>query len=329
MKFSKLAEKITAFMERFTVKQMVIMAAAAGIAVFFILYVFLSAVLPKEQNASVQGNMVSVVVAKENIAQRAVVQESMLKVVSMPADVVPDGAVTDIAAAVGHPASVPIFQGDVLTDKKLFLDEKMAGFVGSIPPDCRAISVAISDITGIAGFARPGDYVDVMLISDKKDKTRFSGEILFQNVLLLGMNKNSDANSASEAKDDKSGKDGKDNKDKQTASSAKENAATATLALRPEEALRLAVAAQEGTIYLVLRPFKPQNMFVADTDYYDAKPVELPTAPQQPAASTPAPVYSPQPAAPVPSQPASKDAVGSENSIEVIRGTAVSTVEVR
>ena len=82
-------------------------------------------------------------------------------------------------------------QGDVLTDQKVLLDDKQAGFVGMIPPDCRAVSVAINDITGIAGFAKAGDYVDVMVVSDSREKNKVTGEILLQNVLLLAINKTS------------------------------------------------------------------------------------------------------------------------------------------
>ena len=130
---------------------------------------------------------VKVVVAKQDIPQRALVKESMLQVVEMPADVLPAGAVTDMVNVIDRPASVPIQQGDVITDKKVLVDPRMAGFTGMIPENCRAMSIGISDVTGVAGFAKPGDYVDVMIISKGKEKV--SGEILLQNVMLLGINK--------------------------------------------------------------------------------------------------------------------------------------------
>ena len=106
--------------------------------------------------------MTQVVVAKQDIPQRTVITESMLKVVDMPQDAVPSGAIVDMSDAIDKPANVPIQEGDILTDKKVVNDPRLAGFAGMIPPDCRAISVGITDITGIAGFAKPGDYVDVM-----------------------------------------------------------------------------------------------------------------------------------------------------------------------
>ena len=37
--------------------------------------------------------------------------------------------------------------------------------------------------------------------------------------------------------------------------------------MKPADALKLAAESQEGTLYLVLRPFKPRDMYTFDTDY--------------------------------------------------------------
>ena len=283
--------------------------------------------------------MTQVVVAKQDIPQRTVIKENMLKVVDMPQDAVPDGAMRSVSEAVDKPANVPIQQGDILTDKKVITDPKLAGFVGMIPPDCRAISVGISDITGIAGFAKPGDYVDVMIIRKNKGQGNVSGEILLQNVLLLGLNKTA----ASNGEMQKSGGDSKDkdakDKDKKNgggsdANASKDAMATATLALTSEEALKLAVEAQTGTIYLGLRPVTPSDVFAIDTEYTtvdsdtaektNAAPAALAPAAPAPSASSsyhssPAPSYS----SPAPAAPASVPAVQApsvDDGIEVIRG---------
>jgi pilus assembly protein CpaB len=192
---------------------------------------------------------------------------------------------------VGKIAKLKILQGDPLTAQKFFADASMAGFTGSIPADKRAISIAITDITGISGFAKPGDYVDVILINSKSRKNAISGTTILQNVLLLAVNKTN------------AGK---------TADSNKESMATATLALAPADTLRLAVSQSQGTLYLALRPFKPQNGFVPTSEFL-AYQYEPAAEPQQSAAAD----YAVPP--PVPSA----------HSIPVIRGNSVSTVEVR
>ena len=282
---------------------------------------------------------VKVVVAKQDIQPRTLLKETMLEVVEMPPDILPEGAVTDMVAVIDRPASVPIQKGDILTDKKVLVDPRMAGFTGLIPENCRAMSVPITDVTGIAGFARPGDYVDVMVVS--KGQNRIEGEIVLQNVLLLGINKTggdgTQAAQPQEKKDDKDKKDEekKDDKDKEPSNpsdvkASNEAMATATLAVTPDDALKLAVASQKGTVYLVLRPFHPKDVFTVNTDYFlltgggqqnNAQPAPAASAPA-PSPQTTVPSARSYSSAPAASAPAPAPApVEQGNGIEVYRGT--------
>ena len=317
-------------------KQLGFLAVAAGVAAAFLVGIALANVSGTRASSDQMKPTVQVVVAKEDIPARAVIRESMLKMESVPADRIPDGAVSDIADAVGKPATVPIMQGDVVTTKKILSDPQAAGFTGMIPANCRAISIPVTDITGISGFAKPGDYVDVMLIR-KGDKNggRLDGEIIMQNVLLLAINKNASAETPNEGNGDKK----KKAKEDASSKAAAQPMATATLALRPDDALRLAVAAQSGTIYLVLRPYHPQDSVVLDTEFsIDGANDEAPpqtTAPQTPApqpAAAPSPTPSPSYAQPSRQQydptPAAPS-VPVYDSVEVIRGTTSSTIDLK
>lgn len=222
-----------------------------------------------------QTNLVQVVAAKQDIPERTVVKEDMLNVVEVLSELVPEGAFHDVADAVDHPTSTAIQQGDIMTSRKVYVDIRMAGFTGIIPPDCRAVTLPINDVTGVSGFAHPGDYVDIMVITGTKENG-INGRIILQDVLLLGINRTADLPNTPIG--DSSKKDGYSG-DKQDASSGTANVgsvntkadsatmATATVALKPADALKLAAESQEGTLYLVLRPFKPRDMYTFDTDY--------------------------------------------------------------
>ena len=278
--------------------------------------------------------------AKQDIPDRTVIQDSMLKVVEVPADIVPPGAFSDVSEATDRPTSTAVQQGDILTDKKVYTDIRMAGFTGMIPPNCRAVSVGITDVTGVSGFAKPGDYVDVMVISGKKEDG-LKGEVLMQNVLLLAINKTGEQSAKDGNKDgDKDKKDVGDkvkNKDSESIKGSADAMATATLALPLDEALKLAVAAQKGTIYLVLRPYKPSDIFTLDREFSipGDKPIgnqspsttPQPSTPVQSMPSAPAASYSAPAAAPAPA-PARSAEPSYENSIEVIRGTESTRVGV-
>ena len=288
-------------------------AIAAGLLTFVLIYWSLSHLLAgSEKEKEPQAppvKMVKVVQAKTDIKAREQLKENMLQLVETPENLVPEGAIREIQGLAGRPARVAIMSGDVLTERKLYRDVKSSGFTGVIPPDCRAVSVAVNDVTGVSGFMQPGDYVDVMLVTEKLDNNRISGEVILQNVLLLGINSMTER---AENQGQKS-KDG-DGKDKEQAASAGKPA-TATLAVRSEEEIRLAVATKAGEIYLALRPYKPQNKYMLDTEYSYSKGRAAQTttpAPARTAAPAPAPVQSANPPA------YSSDSGGD---MEIIRGT--------
>lgn len=303
-KMGSLKDRLQDALEKLSYRQWIMIAAAAsillGLAVFFALP---SANEKSAREQAMHETRVKVVVAKQDIPQRTMVKESMLQVIEVPPDVLPAGAITDMVSVIDRPTSVPIQQGDILTDKKVLVDPRMAGFTGLIPENCRAMSVPITDVTGIAGFAKPGDYVDVMVIT--KGNGKVTGEILLQNIMLLAINKTGgDGAQAAPSSDNKDGKDSKD-KDKKDDSKDKKDAggdqatvqasgeamATATLAVTPEDALKLAVASQNGTIYLVLRPFHPKDVFTINTDFFlltESGQKEAEKQAAAPAASAPA-----------------------------------------
>ncbi len=289
----KLGEKMSSLMEGLTSKQLLMMAGAAGLLTFVVLYIGLSRLTSSKEEPVQQQPapvaMTKIVQAKTDIKAREQIRESMLQLVEVPSSMVPEGALTEIKGLAGRPVRVAVLAGDILTDRKIYKDIKQSGFTGIIPSDRRAVSIAINDVTGVSGFMRPGDFVDVMLISEKADNSRITGEIIMQNVMLLGINDASDRpndedkNSSKNSGQDKKGSEGSVGKP-----------VTATLAVRPEEELRLAVAAQAGQLYLALRPYKPTNMYVLDTEYFFFKgrgtqaTAPAPSAPQQmpPAASS-------------------------------------------
>ena len=308
-------------LDRVTYRQWVVMAVLFSCFMGVLVYFSLSGEDSDTKKAE-QAVMVQVVVAKQDIPERAILKEEMLKIAEVPADLAPPGAYTSVADAVEHPACIPIQQGDVITDKKVYADIRMAGFAGTIPPNCRAVSVAISDITGMSGFAKAGDYVDIMVITGSREDG-VKGEVLMQNVLLLGINKDGEtAGKTDSSEEKKSGGKEKDQTERGI-QGTKDDMKTATLALPLDQALKLAVASQKGTIYLALRPYHPTDLFTLDTEFSlpgDKKELAAPAVPaaRQETLETP-PVSAaavPNPA-PAPAPPVSS---GPGGGIEVIRG---------
>ena len=178
----------------------------------------------------------SVVVANTTIMPRTRIQESMLQMKEMPEDLVPEGAIKSFDDVINVQVKVTIFAGDVLTIQKVFADKSAEGFIGTIPPDCRAVSINVNEITGVAGFARPGDFVDLLL--SERSEYSATTSILLQNVPLLSVNQDM----------------GNGLMDGNNGGSAISNPTIATFALRPDDALKLISASKLGEIYMSFAP---------------------------------------------------------------------------
>lgn len=244
--------KILKHLNNLNIRQVLILAGVAAGLMFTAIYLFLNAYTAKEveqvreEVIEEQLRLKTVVVAKTDIAPRIKIKEEMLEVKEMSEDSVPSDAITEKEKILEKPAKVTILAGDVITSRKIYKSEEQTGFVGTIPPDCRAISIHVNDITGVAGFAKAGDHVDLMLVEN--DGTSATSNIILQNVLLLSINQNMEREKADEQ-------------------SAIENPSIVTVALRPHEALKLASATKLGEIYLMLRPARPLENYVEGMEY--------------------------------------------------------------
>ena len=267
--------KFSNFMERFTPRQLLLLCCAIALVVFLLIYFTLTrltAEKPKPVQAPPKPTTAMIVVAQKDIGPREVIRPNMVRLKEVPADNVPAGAMRKTTDLIGRPTKVGIVEGEVVTGQKLYASVQDAGLSGRIPPDCRAVTVAITDITGVAGFAQPGDYVDVMLVSGNVEPHKVVSEMILQNVLLLAINKSVENASSAPPQQKDAGK-GQQGNQNQAANSGSNNVkatgapATATLALLPEDSLKLAAKAQLGQIYLALRPFRPSVPNSEETYY--------------------------------------------------------------
>jgi pilus assembly protein CpaB len=181
---------------------------------------------------------VPVVVARRDMAYGAKLGPDDLTLVNLPSADVPAGAYSTIAAAVGLPGSppvaiAPIAAHEVLLPAKVSGPGARASLSAGIADGMRAYTIRVSDTAGVGGHALPGDRVDVVLTRDMStDKAvrRMAAFLLIQNARVLGMDLNLD----------------------QTSTRSVEPR-TATLEVTPQDAEKLALAPETGTLTLALR----------------------------------------------------------------------------
>lgn len=208
---------------------MLVIAAACGLAAMVLTQRFLSAPSDKKNE-----DLVPILVAAVEMQGGTMLNESMLKTVDYPKAFVPAGAVTDAQKIVGRATRYHLGPSEVLTEAKLAPEGVKAGLETVIPEGRRAITVPMPTSRSVAGFIKPGSHVDVVLNmrSQGPDKPPLAKTIL-QDVKVLAVN----------AEMQNTGDP--DNKGKMVE--------MVTFLLDPNEADKLALAQENGTISLRLR----------------------------------------------------------------------------
>lgn len=183
-----------------------------------------------------RGNIASskVVVAAMDIELGSKVNPQMLTSVDWPTGSVPQGAFTDMKQLQDRVVRTSVGRGEALLERKLMPVGAQGGLSAVIAEGKRAMTVRVNDVIGVAGFALPGNYVDVM-VNAQQERAKGEAAIpvsltVLENVLVLAI--------AQEASRD-------DTKPKVVSA--------VTLELSLADAEKLDLARSVGTLSLVLR----------------------------------------------------------------------------
>lgn len=175
----------------------------------------------------------SVVLASKDIPEGTLIDRVALSTVVWPVNTIPQGAYSTIDSVTGRVTRVTIFTGEAIVPGRLAPTGSGPGLEIKILPGQRAMAVRINDVAGISGLIQPNSRVDVLVTIKSLDSDRQVAKLFMENMRVLSV--------GTEIQREK---DGQAN-----------TATTATLAVTPEEAERLAVAMNTGSIQLVLRGF--------------------------------------------------------------------------
>ena len=253
---------------------------------------------------SLAKNETHVVVAARDIELGQPLNASMVTLLPWPAGSVPAGSFSTVEAIDARVLRTQLLRGEPVLEARLAPVGTKGGLSAVIGQGRRAITVKVNEVVGVAGFALPGNYVDV-LVNTQDDRERPVSKIVLERILVLAV--------AQEASRD-------DTKPRVV------NAVT--LEVMPDEAERIDLARSVGNLSLVLRNQVDTNQ--AQTDGIRKADLlgEVPP-PAPPVATGPAPAEAkPAPRrvvrrAPPPVAAAPKE----ESRVEVIRGVQRSTTD--
>jgi pilus assembly protein CpaB len=219
-------------------KGIFILAFVLSFATAFMVYKFLGNQVKQPVS---EGQVV--LVAKTAILPKTKITADMIQEVKIPGEYVQAGTISDKSRVIGAIVRDKIEAGEHLTERRLYLEGRSGGFTSVIPSGKRAVTLAVNEVTGIAGLVKAGDFVDVVVVFDAGTVGDNTGGLLLENILVLASNKETE-NGVVET----SAKD---------APKEAVKMGTVTLALDPDAAAKLVLAEEKGKVHLALRPYLP------------------------------------------------------------------------
>lgn len=138
------------------------------------------------------GTEKAVVVAKKNIKELDILDESNLTLVNVPSKFVQPGTSATINDFKSALAIAPINEGEQITRTKVTQLGARTGLARQIAVGKRAMTVRIDDNTGVAKLLKPGDRVDVLSTIDPSgsgNKLFLESRTILQDVLVLATGK--------------------------------------------------------------------------------------------------------------------------------------------
>lgn len=285
-------------------KGLVLIALVLSLILTALVYNFLHESVQKP----VTTELAPVVVAKADIPPKTKITPEMVQAVQMPAEYIQPGALRDLTKVVGIVTRETIVGGEQVLERRLITPGKPTGFTGVIPAGKRALTVAISDVTGVAGLLKAGDFVDAIVTFDQQVVGGHVSQLLLQNLMVLAVNRESEVPLE------------KDTKKEAPKDAGVVKMTTVTLAVSPEEATKVTLAEEKGKLRFALRPYLPETGVSVPQPVTPTDLVGVHTSPVQTGKAQPAPA-----AAPSPAPSAAKPAAESKSvpGIMVIRGTKI------
>ncbi len=183
-------------------------------------------------------DLVPVVIANVNIVKDTVIKAEQLKTENLPGQYVHPHAIHEVKDAAGKIATANIAAGEDVLDSKLVSSaDKASRMAYMIPGSKRAVSIPVNEISGVAGFIKVGDRIDIMATMDLSataeatDKPIAYSVLTLQNIEVLAVGENPES------------------LDKKSSGGSK----TLTLAVSLQEAQPLVLASERGNLRILLR----------------------------------------------------------------------------
>ncbi|MFM5885217.1 MAG: Flp pilus assembly protein CpaB [Novosphingobium sp.] len=211
------------------------LAVFIGLIAVYMANIYFSARETQQEKAAEANRMARIVVASQEMAFGTALSPQNVRFANYPANSVPMGAFTSIEEATRNRVALrPIVVGEPILASKVSGTDGRATLSANLPLGQLAFAIPVNDVSGVGGFVRPGDIVDILLTRVIPGEGNQSGDrmtdVLLEAVPVLGIDQVADEKNTQPAV-------GK----------------TATVQVDTFGAQKLALAMQSGTMSLALR----------------------------------------------------------------------------
>lgn len=203
--------------------------AAAGLSLVITTVLYVTVVGNKNVQPAEAAPKATVVTIAKPIPAFSKLTADDVVIKQMPADMVPEGALREQSMAAGRFTKQPMFPGEPVMEAKLFASGMEYPSVLPLPKGKRAVTVAVNEVVGVAGFISVGSIVDVIATMDVEQKS--ISRIILQGIQVLAAAQNPQPEDDAQAK----------------------VVSSVTLAVTPEQAEQLTMATEKGAIRLAMR----------------------------------------------------------------------------
>jgi pilus assembly protein CpaB len=185
---------------------------------------------------------IPVVVAAKDMPEGVTIDRVGLVVAQWPAGTQPAGAYNSVDSVAGRVTRVAVYKGEAIVPGRLAPEGTGAGLEVKITPGKRAYGIRINDVASLAGMVQPNSRVDIMVVINDPEQQKQVAKLFMENMRVLAIG------AAPE----------------RTQDGRPISAAVASIEVTPSQAERLAIAAAQGALQLVLRGY-------GDPDSIDTK----------------------------------------------------------
>jgi pilus assembly protein CpaB len=191
------------------------------------------------KQAGVNMEMKPIVVAAKDLDPASALGQDQVVVRHWPRENCPKGSFTRVEDVVGRVTAYPFGAGEPILEIKLAPQGVAPGLTALLDSEKRAMTVKVDEASGVAGFLSPDNRVDVVVTMEKGEYQKDPvAKVILQNLRVLGTGQRIEKRPGEKP----------------------QVVPTVTLEVTPQEGERLALAAKEGSIALVLRGQKDQKI---------------------------------------------------------------------